>query len=124
MADMYRKQNVTDRANERRFSFVAQIPAPEGGFVSISDAIKAWHCYSTSMQRPERGQRPGEQGARRWSFESKQIAEDFRLRFGDEIGGTDEGAAPQASPEADTAHQCRDDIRGRRAPVAVRRKRG
>jgi hypothetical protein len=96
MANMYRKQKVTDHANERRFSFVAQIPAPEGGFASILDAIKAWHCYNTSMPRPERGQRPGEH----------------------------ERAAPQASPQDDTARQCRDDIRGRRAPVAVRRKRG
>ena len=100
MANMYRKQKVTHHANERRFSFVAQIPAPEGGFASILDAIKAWHCYNTSMQRPERGQRPAEQGARRGSFESMQIAEGFRLRFGGEIGDTDERAAPQASPQA------------------------
>jgi hypothetical protein len=128
MANMYRKQKVTDHANERRFSFVAQIPTPEGGFASILDAIKAWHCYNTSMQRPERGQRPGERGAQRWNFESMQIAEGFRLRFGGEIGGTDERAPQvspqQTSPQGDTARQCRDDIRGRRAPVVVRRKRG
>jgi hypothetical protein len=124
MANTYRKRKVTDRANERRFCFVAQIPAPEGGFASILDAIKAWHCYSASMQRPWIGQRPNRQPVKRWSFESMQIAEGFRLRFGGETGSASEETMPAASAQRDTARQCCDDIRGRRAPAAVRRKRG
>jgi hypothetical protein len=122
MANTYRKSKVTDRANERRFCFVAQIPAPEDGFASILDAIEAWHCYSASMQRPGIGRRPNGQNVKRWSFESMQIAEGFRLRFGGEIGSASEGTTPGPSAQRDAARQCCDEIR--RAPAAVRRKRG
>lgn len=60
MANMYRKRKMTDRATERHFRFVVQIPVPEGGFASALDAMKAWHCYSASMQRPAIS--PGDQG--------------------------------------------------------------
>jgi hypothetical protein len=85
MANLYRKRRVTDRANERHFPFVVQIPVPEGGFASTLDAINAWHCYSKNVQRYGMRRHIGDREIRRWCFESLEIAEAFRLRFGGEL---------------------------------------
>jgi hypothetical protein len=122
MANMYRKRKMTDRATERHFRFVVQIPVPEGGFASALDAMKAWHCYSASMQRPAIS--PGDHGVTRWSFESMQIAEEFRLRFGGELGSARDTTIRQAPSRDDAARQCCDEISGPSTPAEVRRKRG
>jgi hypothetical protein len=122
MANMYRKRKMTEHATERHFRFVVQIPVPEGGFASALDAMKAWHCYNASMQRP--GISPGDQGVTRWSFESMQIAEGFRLRLGGELGSARDTTTRQAPSRNDAARQCCDEISGPSTPAEVRRNRG
>jgi hypothetical protein len=124
MDTMYRKRKATDRVNERHFAVVVQIPTPDGGFASTLDAVKAWRCYGASVQRLGIYQRSSERDIRRWSFESMQIAEGIRLRFGDEIDSACEGTAPLVSSRKDPARRRSDKVRKQSALAEVRRKRG
>jgi hypothetical protein len=85
MGHSARKRKMIARVNERRFPFVVQIAVPEGGFGLTLDAINAWHRYTKNLQRRTRPQHRGQQRFGRWCFESLEVAEKFKARFGGEI---------------------------------------
>jgi hypothetical protein len=85
MGRLFRKMKTVARANERNFPFIVQIAVPDGGFGAALGAINAWHRYSKNRQRQGSRQSIGEQDCWRWCFESAEIAEKFRQRFGGEI---------------------------------------
>jgi hypothetical protein len=80
-----RKRKMAASVNERRFPFVVQIAMPEDGFGLMLGTINAWHRYTKNKQRRAHLRDVGQQKFGYWCFQSLEIAERFRERFGGAI---------------------------------------
>jgi hypothetical protein len=97
MTDLLRMRKMTVRVNERGSPFVVEIAVLDGGLECTLAAVNAWHHYNAGSRGRRQHDLTGAQRFWGWCFDSIEIANAARQRFGGEIvptalrSGTDRG---------------------------------